>query len=127
VEKQIYYHDTDCGGIVYYANYLKYMEEARTEFLEEKGVSVRALQERGLSYAVRKCALSYRAPARYGETITCDAQLTKLSAAQMVFAQKVTNQSTGQVLVEGEVCLASLTKDLKPVQIPDDIKALLTS
>ncbi len=127
MEKQIYHHDTDCGGIVYYANYLKYMEEARTEFFEQKGVSVKTLQERGLAYAVRKCSLSYRAPARYGDRIACDADLVKVSAAQMVFSQKVTNAQSGQVLVEGEVCLASLTRELKPVQIPDDIKTLLTS
>ena len=125
MEKRIFYHDTDSGGIVYYANYLKYMEEARTEFLENKGLSVSIFRERGMIYVVRKCSLTYRSPARYGETITCDAQLKKITAAQLIFHQKVCNKETGQVLVEAEVILACLTSDLKPVQIPEDLKVRL--
>ena len=64
MEKRIFYHDTDAGGIVYYGNYLKYLEEARTEFLENKGLSVAIFRNRGLLYAVRKCSITYRSPAR---------------------------------------------------------------
>ena len=125
MEKQIYYHDTDAGGVVYYSNYLKYMEEARTEYLENRGLSVKILQERGLLYAVRKCSVSYRSPARYGDKLFCDAQLKKVTAAQMIFDQKIYNKETDQLLVESEVSLVCLSLDFKPTQIPEDLKNLL--
>jgi len=126
MERRIFYHDTDAGGVVYYANYLKYMEEARTEFLEQKGLGVETFLDRGMLYAVRKCNLTYRAPARYGDTIICTAKLNKVTAAQLFFEQTITNKATGQLLVEGEVVLVSLSKDFKTMEIPEDLKNTLT-
>ncbi|MCR4337926.1 MAG: acyl-CoA thioesterase [Candidatus Omnitrophica bacterium] len=125
MEKRIYYHDTDSGGVVYYGNYLKYLEEARTEFLEKKGYSVLALHEQGFLYAVRKCSITYRSPARYGDTITCDAHLIKATAAQLIFDQKVYDKPSGRLILEAEVSLVSLTKDFKPTTIPEDLKEAL--
>ena len=125
MEKRIFYHDTDSGGVVYYANYLKYLEEARTEFLEQKGLSVAAFCERGFLYAVRTVQISYKTPARYGDVLTCDAALVKVSAAQIFFKQKIFQKDTGLLVVEADVALACLTKDFKPVQIPDDLKESL--
>lgn len=120
--KQIYYHDTDAGGVVYYANYLKYLEEARTEFFEQHGLGITPFLARGLIYAVRSCNIKYKAPARYGDTVTADAKLVRLSAAQIFFSQTVLNQATGKVLVEAEVVLVCLDRDFKPQPIPADIK-----
>ena len=125
MEKRIFYHDTDAGGIVYYGNYLKYLEEARTEFLENKGLSVAIFRNRGLIYAVRKCSIIYRSPARYGETLLCDARLQKITAAQLIFDQLIHEKKTRRLVAEAEVTLACLNKDFKPVQIPDDLKAQL--
>lgn len=125
MEKRIFYHDTDAGGIVYYANYLKYLEEARTEFLEKRNLSVEEFRDRGLFYAVRKCSITYRSPARYGDVLLCDATLTKVTAAQLVFDQKIYHQATGQLMIESEVTLACLSKDFKPTQIPDDLREKL--
>ena len=125
MEKRVYYHDTDAGGVVYYGNYLKYLEEARTEFLEKKGFTVTGLHDIGFLYAVRKCMIDYKAPARYGDTLICDAHLTKITAAQMFFEQKVYNKKTNQLLVEAEVTLVSLSKDFKPATIPENIKSQL--
>ena len=122
MEKRIFYHDTDAGGVVYYGNYLNYLEEARTEFFERKGSSIRELQQKGFLYAVRKCTITYKAPARYGDTIVADAKLTKITAAQMFFDQTISDKKTGQVLVEAEVVIVSLTADFKPTIIPDDIR-----
>jgi len=127
MEKRIYYHDTDAGGIVYYGNYLKYLEEARTEFLEKRGMSVKTFHARGLVYAVRKCNIQYRSPARYGDTLLCGAELVKTSAAQLVFDQKILHKETGRLIVEAEVILVCLNKDFKPAVIPEDLKAQLTS
>jgi len=117
MERKIYYHDTDAGGVVYYGNYLKYMEEARTEFLENKGVKIG-----DILYAVSKCNLTYKSPARYGDTITCDATLIKTSAVKMLFEQKIIEKGTNRLLVEAEVTLVSLNKDFKPTPIPEDVK-----
>lgn len=122
---RIYYHDTDAGGVVYYGNYLQYLEEARTEFLDKKGMSVQMFHERGLMYAVRKCNVTYKSPARYGDTIVCDAKLLKVTAAQLIFEQKIHHKQTGQLMVEAEVILACLSKDFKPTQIPEDLKERL--
>ena len=125
MEKKIYYHDTDAGGVVYYGNYLKYLEEARTEFLEKKGLTIRRLHACGFLYAVRKCDLIYRSPARYGDTIICDASFKKVTAAQLFFEQHIYNKEDGRLLVESEVTLVSLNKDFKPVPIPEELKAQL--
>ncbi len=125
MEKRIYYHDTDAGGVVYYGNYLKYMEESRTEFLEKKGLSVEQFRQWGFLYAVRGCSISYRSPARYGDTIVCEARLKKITAAQLIFEQTIHDKASGRFLVEAEVGLVSLNKDFKPVPIPEAIKAKL--
>ncbi|MBF0531770.1 MAG: YbgC/FadM family acyl-CoA thioesterase [Candidatus Omnitrophica bacterium] len=119
MERRIYYHDTDSGGVVYYANYLKYMEEARTEYLQQHGLLDRQLKERNFLYAVRQCLVKYKAPARYGDSITCDAVLTKMTAAQLIFDQTVRNKETGQILVEAQIALVCLTPEFKPTQLPD--------
>ena len=127
MEKRIYYHDTDAGGVVYYGNYLKYLEEARTEFLENKGLTIDKLRERGFLYAVRKCSIVYRGPARYADIILCDAKLKETTAVQMVFEQKIFEKKTKRLLVEAEVTLVSLTSDFKPIPIPEDIKAQMSA
>ena len=125
MEKRIYYHDTDAGGIVYYGQYLCYLEEARTEFLEKRGLSVETFQKRGFFYVVRQCNISYRSPARYGEVILCDAKLKKIGASQLVFDQTVHDKKDGRLIVEAEVFLVCLNKEFKPTPIPDDLKEKL--
>jgi len=126
MEKRIYYHDTDSGGVVYYANYLKYLEEARTEFLEQQGLSVEEFRRRGMIYAVRKCNVTYRSPARYGDVLSCNAVLIKVTAAQLFFEQKIFHKESSRLLVEADVVLVSLSKDFKPAEIPDDLRKRLT-
>ena len=126
MEKRIYYHDTDAGGIVYYGRYLNYLEEARTEYLEKKSLSVHMFHDRGLIYAVRKCTITYRSPARYGDTILCDAKLQKMTAAQIIFDQTIHDKKDGRLIVEAEVSLACLDRNFKPTQIPEDLKARLS-
>jgi len=127
MKKRIYYHDTDAGGVVYYGNYLKFLEEARTEFLENKGIDIRSLHDEGCLYAVRKCSVNYKAPAKYGDTISCTANLTKITAAQMFFSQKIYNDGSGELLVEADVVLVSLDTKFKACPIPDSIRSKLSS
>ena len=125
MEKRIFFHDTDAGGIVYYGNYLKYLEEARTEFLENKGLSVADFKNQGLIYAVRKCSILYRSPARYGEILICTARLQKATAAQLIFDQLIQEKQSGRLIVEAEVTLACLNQNFKPTPIPEDLKTRL--
>ena len=122
MEKRIYYHDTDAGGVVYYANYLKYLEEARTEFLVHKGLDLQLFCTKKFLYAVRKCSITYRSPARYGDTLICDARLNKITAAQLIFDQFIHDKQTKRLVVEAQVTLACLNKDFKAIPIPEDLK-----
>ena len=72
MEVRIYYEDTDCGGVVYYANYLKYFERARTHFLEEHGLSVSGLIQQGTEFRVTKAEVAYRSAAVHGEILVMD-------------------------------------------------------
>jgi acyl-CoA thioester hydrolase len=124
VEKQIYYHDTDAGGVVYYGRYLNYLEEARTEFLQQKGLDLDLFRKKKFLYAVRGCHISYESPARYGDIIVCDAKLIKITAARLVFDQEIREKKTGRLMVKAEVTLVSLNEDFKTTPIPEEIKSL---
>lgn len=121
MERDIYYHDTDAGGVVYYANYLKYFEEGRTEYLKERDISPHG----EFLYAVRQCNVTYKSPARYGDRIRCESKLVKLTAAQLWFDQKIFNVREERLLVKAEITLVSLTADFKPTVISDEIRAKL--
>lgn len=111
--------------MVYYGNYLKYLEEARTEFLENKGLSVAAFQECGFLYAVSQCPISYRSPARYGEILICIAQLKKATAVKLIFDQTIHEKKTNRLVVKAEVTLVCLNKKFKPTAIPENLKERL--
>ena len=125
MEKRIYYHDTDAGGVVYYGRYLNYLEEARTEFLDKRGLSVKDFHDQGYLYAVRKCTITYKSPARYGDVVICDAHLKDMTAAQLIFTQTIKDKKSNRLMVEAEVSLVCLTKEFKPTQIPEDLKKKL--
>lgn len=125
MEKRIYYHDTDAGGVVYYGRYLSFLEESRTELLDATGLTVKALNDRGYLFAVRKCTTTYKAPARYGDWIICEAKIVKMSAAQLFFEQTIHHKESGQLLVHAEVSLACLGLDFKPRELPEDLRSKL--
>lgn len=103
---RIYYEDTDCGGVVYYANYLKYFERARTHYLEERGLSVAGLIEQGRVFVVVHAEVEYRSPARYGETLQIETVIPDMNPAAITFAHVVRERATGRVVVEGSAKLA---------------------
>lgn len=125
MEKQIYYHDSDAGGVVYYANYLKYMEEARIDLFRQKGLSESNVNGQQVFFPVRQCNISYHKPAYYGEKIECNAVVTKITPARIIFHQEVKNTETGELLVEAEITLACVSAaTFKPQKISPDIKSL---
>ena len=87
---RVYYEDTDAGGIVYYANYLKFAERARTEMLRESGVDQsRLYEEQGLLFAVRRCAADYLQPARLDDRLIVSSQLLSARGARVDLEQRV--------------------------------------
>jgi acyl-CoA thioester hydrolase len=118
---RIYWEDTDGGGIVYYANYLRFLERARTEWLRSLGYSQRELaKEPGIVFAVVSLSIEYRKPARLDDEliITCEPRLE--GSATIVFAQQIHREATGQaespsLLVEASVRVACLdAQTLRP-------------
>lgn len=123
IEKRIYYHDTDCGGVVYYANYLKYLEEARTEYLLSKGFDLQKLSSKGVWFAVAKVEIEYKSPARYQDTIKILTTIEKIKYSAMQFFQKILKNNT--IISEARTVLICVRNDFKPIAIPEEIRQSL--
>ncbi|MFH1317688.1 MAG: YbgC/FadM family acyl-CoA thioesterase [Candidatus Omnitrophota bacterium] len=117
--KKVYYHDTDCGGVVYYANYLKYLEEARTEYFCDKGIDLKKLSQIGVMFVVRRVEIDYKSPAKYADTLDIFTQITRKKNVSLEFFQEVKRED--KVLVSAKTILVSVNKELRPASIPQDI------
>ncbi|MEA3506701.1 MAG: thioesterase family protein [Elusimicrobiota bacterium] len=124
---KIYYADTDCGGVVYYARYLEYFERARTEWFESKNLSVKKLPEDDILFIVKSAAIEYNAPAKYGDTIEVDIEAQKISGVSIDFSYTITNAKDSRLLVTGKTRVVSINKDMRPVRIPRDIMKKIKS
>jgi acyl-CoA thioester hydrolase len=122
---RVYFEDTDMGGIVFYANYLKYFERARTEWLRACGVSQRALTEAsGTMFVVRGTALDYRAPARLDDWIEIETQVGRIGRASVDFEQQAWCE--GKLLAGGSIRVGCVDRaTMKPAAIPSDTFAAL--
>ncbi|TPQ27811.1 tol-pal system-associated acyl-CoA thioesterase [Methylomonas sp. EFPC3] len=115
---RVYYEDTDAGGVVFYANYLKFFERARTEFLRSYGFEQDALiAEQGVIFVVRSVKIEYLKPARFNEQLAVSAKVIEIKKTNLTFEQAVTRQQ--QILCAGEVRIACLdAQTMKPKPIP---------
>lgn len=127
MEVRIFYEDTDCGGVVYYANYLKYFERARTQYLEDRGLSVAALMNEGTIFVVVHAEVDYRSPARYGETLVIDTVISEMSPAALTFTHVVKEKISGRVVVEGSARLAVTGGNGKVKRLDKAVVAALES
>ena len=125
MQKTIYYHDTDCGNVVYYANYLKYFEEARTQYMAQKGFSVPALMQRGKYFVVARQEVEYKYPVRYGDVITVDTKVLEISDIKIVFENIITNQN-GRLCTKGKTTLVCVDKNGVPSSMGVDVKNAMT-
>ena len=116
----VYYHHTDCGGVVYYARYLEFLEEARTALFREAGLSLPDLQAQGQWFAVARQETEHLAPARYGDCLTVRTWLRKMSRVKVVFGYELTNQA-GQRLLTAETVMASVGADFVPRPLPAEV------
>ena len=118
---RVYWEDTDGGGIVYYANYLRFLERARTEWLRSLGHSQQELaRSPGILFAVAGLSIEYRRPARLDDelVITCEPRGER--AAAMRFAQRIERSPGGELLVEADVRVVCLdARTLRPKRLPE--------
>ena len=121
---RIYYHHTDCGGVVYYARYLEFLEAARTEFLEERGILIKELIKQGVVFVVSRQEIDYKSPAFYGDILQIDTQLTNTSGVRLEFEYEIKNQS-GKLIATAETVMASMSCALKPKPIPEEVREKL--
>ena len=121
---RVYYEDTDAGGIVYYANYLKFAERGRTEFLRDLGFGHRDLQASdGLGFVVRRCVVDYRKPAKLDDALSVESDLLAVSGARFEMAQRVLRNAT--ILCELTVTLGCVDASGRPVRLPQSVRAAL--
>ena len=121
---RVYIEDTDAGGIVYYVNYLKFMERARTEFMRRLGFGKDAIFNHDLMFVVRDVALHYRHPARLDDRLESTARIVTLGGASMQMHQRV--RRGDEVLVEGDITVACVdSAGVKPRRLPPDMLAAL--
>ena len=120
---RVYYEDTDSGGVVYYANYLKFMERARTEWLRSLGFEQdRLIQQHQVLFAVRSVQIEYLQPARFNDALTVSVRLSDMGRASMSLTQSIRRVNTEKPLCTGSVKIVSLNSGtFKPVAIPTSI------
>ena len=121
---RVYYEDTDLAGIVYYANYLRFTERARTEMIREIGVDQGRLKaEGGIVFAVRRVEADYLLPAVFDDELSVVTSLSRVTGARIVLQQDILRGETR--LFQSEVTLVALTQDGNAARIPAEIRRKL--
>jgi acyl-CoA thioester hydrolase len=124
---RIYYEDTDAGGIVYYANYLKFFERGRTELLREVNIEQDVLLEKDIAFVVKKVELNYIKAARFNQLITVKTEVISCKKASLQFKQEIFHES-GELLCEATTLIACINlQKMKPMAVPSEIIEVITS
>ena len=119
----VFYEDTDMAGIVYYANYLRFIERARSTIVEEMGIDQLAMKAEGIVFAISRVEADYRGSARLGDRLIVETTHWAKSAARWMFDQRV--MRADQVIFEAKVTAVSMTTDGRPVRLPAEVRALI--
>ncbi|MFW5655714.1 MAG: tol-pal system-associated acyl-CoA thioesterase [Roseicyclus sp.] len=120
---RVYYEDTDLAGIVYYANYLRFLERGRSEMVREAGISQRAMKAAGLVFAVRRVEADYLKPARFEDDLIVETRATALGGASFDMPQRVLRGE--EVLLEALVRVVVLNAEGRATRLPADLRARL--
>jgi acyl-CoA thioester hydrolase len=121
---RVYYEDTDLAGIVYYANYLKFIERARTEWVRSLGIDQTVLRAtRGIVFAVRRVEADYLAPARFDDALTVETSPEAVTGARVVLRQEVLRGGTA--IFSARVTLVALTDSGHPARLPAELRLRL--
>ncbi len=120
-QRKIYYHDTDCGGIVYYGNYLKFLEEARTDVFEQLGLSVKGLAEKeDVLFVVARQEIDYKSPASYGQVLDIRTWVEEIGRVKIWFGYEIKGPGGG-LIVKARTLMVCVDGSIKQKRIPEDI------
>ena len=121
---KIYYEDTDAGGVVYYANYLKFLERARSEAIYSLGYTNSSILERfGVLLIVKSCNIEYKKPARFEDTLEIISEIKSFTKTSFLMKQSISR--INEIISDAEIHLVSVDKNGKPSKIPEDLKKKL--
>jgi acyl-CoA thioester hydrolase len=125
MDVRIYYEDTDAGGVVYHANYVKYFERARTEYFRRHSFIVAELAAKGFVFPVVRLEIDFKAPAIHDDLLAVKTSPTRIGGSSITLSQKIVRQNDNKLLVEGLVTLACTTPTFKATRIPLEIRQML--
>ena len=121
---KVYYEDTDAGGIVYYANYLKFLERARSEFIYKLGFSNTLLKKKhDILIIVKSCNIEYKKPAVFEDKLKISTLLKKISTTSFIMYQNI--KRNNELIAFADICLVAVNSKGKPTKIPNQLKNLL--
>lgn len=121
---RVYYEDTDMAGIVYHANYLRYIERARSDWVRKLGNDQNAMRESGIVWVVRRIEADYLSSARFEDELLIETEVRKVTPARLIMDQVVTHDS--KPVFKAVVTAVCMTARGQPVRLPAEIRALLT-
>lgn len=122
---KIYYHHTDCGGVVYYAKYLEFLEDARTGFFENRGILIKELVKQGMQFVVARQEIDYKAPAFYGDILSIDTRVTEVGRLKLDFTYEIKNQNN-QIVSTARTVIVCVNGNFKPQAIPEETRKKLS-
>ena len=121
---KIYYEDTDAGGVVYYANYLKFLERARSEAIYSLGYTNSSILEQfGVLLIVKSCNIEYKKPARFEDTLEIISEIKSFTKTSFLMKQSISRNN--EIISDAEIHIVSVDKNGKPSKIPEDLKKKL--
>jgi acyl-CoA thioester hydrolase len=119
-KRQIYYYDTDAEGVVYYGNYMRFLEEARTKFIEDLGFNLKKLSENGYLFAIRKQEIEYKAPIYYGEIIEIRTKVEELTPYRIRFYYEIYNSENKRTTI-ARTDMVCITEKFNLNEIPNEL------
>ena len=123
---RIYYEDTDAGGVVYYANYLKFFERGRTEFLREFDIQQDTLLQENIAFVVKKVEMDCIKSARFNQLLSVETEVTSQRKASLMFTQQIFNENR-ELLCKADTLIACVNlQKMKPIAIPTEIIEVIT-
>lgn len=126
IDYRVYYEDTDAGGVMYHGSYIRYCERGRTEFMRHIGFSCSDVAEnRGLIFVIRHIDAHYHKPARLEDLLTVESGIKELKNSSFVMEQSIFCQDS--MLFSAQVTVVCVDKDVRPVRLPEDIRAQFTN
>lgn len=117
---RVYYEDTDMAGIVYHANYLKFIERARSDWVKEQGLDQNAMREEGIVFVVRRIECDYLAPAKYDDALEVRTSVKAMTGVRLVMIQEVLRGQ--EVLFRAEVTAVCATLEGQPSRLPEGLR-----